>query len=85
MANLTASELKTKGIGVIETALAKESEAFISVHGKERYVVLDVKQYHYLRECELEAALAQSRADVAAGRFTLGTVQEHLDRLESAT
>ena len=40
-------------------------------------------QYHYLRECELEAALAQSRADVSAGRTVQESAQAHMDRLEA--
>lgn len=50
-----------------------QTEATISVRGKDRFVVMDVAQYHYVRECELEAALAQSRADVAAGRAVTET------------
>ena len=40
----------------------------ISVRGKDKYVVMDLAHYHHLRECELDAALAQSRSDVEAGR-----------------
>jgi hypothetical protein len=35
-----------------------------------------------LRECELEAALAESREDMAAGRFVAEAVDEHLKRIE---
>jgi hypothetical protein len=44
---------------------------------------MEVAQYHYLRECELEAALAQSRADVSAGRTVQESAQAHMDRLET--
>jgi len=27
------------------------------VRGKDKFVVMDMAQYHYLRECELDAAL----------------------------
>jgi hypothetical protein len=37
--------------------------------------------YQYLRECELEAALAESRADLEAGRFVRETVSEHIKRI----
>ena len=40
--------------------------------------VMEMAQYHYLRECELDAALAQSRADVAAGRFVMESAQQHM-------
>jgi hypothetical protein len=39
--------------------------------------------YHYLLECELDAALVQSRADIAAGRFVQETAAEHAARLEA--
>jgi hypothetical protein len=39
------------------------------------------QQYQHLRECELEAALAESRADIDAGRFVKETVQKHIQLL----
>ena len=81
MQPITANDLKTKGITAIESTLAGQSEAMISVRGKDRFVVMDVEHYNYLRECELEAALAQSRADIAAGRFVRESPQAHVDRI----
>ncbi len=83
MGDLTANELKVRGIAAIEDALADQAEATISVRGTQRFVVMEVAQYHYLRECELEAALAQSRADVSAGRSVQETAKAHMDRLEA--
>jgi hypothetical protein len=82
MPHLSANDLKTKGIAAIEHILATQPEAMISVRGKERFVVMDVAHYHYLRECELDAALAQSRADTAAGHFVAETAEQHMARLE---
>lgn len=81
MEALTANDLKVRGVAAIEAALAQQPEISISVRGKERYVVMDVAHYHYLRECELEAALAQSRADVAAGRSVQESAEAHVARL----
>ena len=83
MSHLTANDLKVCGIAAIESALADQAEATISVRGKERFVVMEMAQYHYLRECELEAALAQSHADLAAGRAVQESAHEHLARLEA--
>ena len=83
MGQLTANDLKVRGIAAIEDALAGQAEATISVRGTQRFVVMEVAQYHYLRECELEAALAQSRADVSAGRAVQETAQAHMNRLEA--
>ena len=82
MGQLTANDLKVRGIAAIEDALADQAEATISVRGTQRFVVMEVAQYHYLRECELEAALAQSRADLSAGRTVQETAQAHMDRLD---
>ena len=81
MDQLTANDLKLRGIAAIEAVQAHQVEATISVRGKERFVVMEMAQYHYLRECELEAALAQSRADVAAGRAVQESAQAHVARL----
>ncbi len=83
MPNISANDLKTKGISAIEAVLANQPEAIISVRGKERFVVMDIEQYHYLRECELESALAQSRGDIAAGRFVKESADEHVARLKA--
>ncbi len=84
MPHISANDLKIKGISAIEALLAVQQEAVISVRGKERFVVMDMEHYHYLRECELDAALAQTRADLAAGRFVKGSAEEHLARLKAA-
>jgi hypothetical protein len=84
MHSLTANDLKTKGIAAIEAVLAERPEAIVSVRGKDRFVVMDIAQYHYLRECELEAALAESRADVAAGRFVKDSPAEHVKRVKKS-
>ena len=85
MAHITANDLKTKGVAAIEALLAEHSEAIVSVRGKDRFVVMEIAQYHYLRECELDAALAETRADLAAGRFVQESPEEHVARVTSTT
>lgn len=82
MTHISANELKTKGVAAIEAVLADHAEAIVSVRGKDRFVVMDVAHYHHLRECELDAALAQTRADLAAGRFVQESAQAHVARLD---
>ena len=82
MQQLSANELKVRGISAIETVLAQQPEAIISVRGKERFVVMDISHYHHLRECELEAALVQSQSDRAEGRFVQESAQAHMARIE---
>jgi hypothetical protein len=45
---------------------------------------MDIAHYHYLRECELDAALAETRADLADGRFIKESAAAHLARLTAA-
>lgn len=82
MAHISANDLKTKGVAAIEAMLADHSEAIVSVRGKDRFVVMDMAHYHHLRECELDAALAQARADLAAGRSVQESAEAHLARLD---
>lgn len=84
MAKLTANDLKTKGISAIETVLAEGTEAIVTVRGKDRFVVMDIAQYHYLRECELEAALAETCADVAAARYVKESAEAHVKRVKKS-
>ncbi len=83
MSSISANELKTRGVSAIEAALARDPEAVISVRGKDRFVVMAIEQFQYLRECELEAALVETRADLDAGRFVKQSPAAHLERLKS--
>lgn len=53
---IVANELRTKGIGIIESALEENDEAIISVKGKPRFVVTTIERYEQMREAELDAA-----------------------------
>ncbi len=81
MEAISANDLKTRGVGAIDDALREQSEAPVTVRGQVKYVVMSREQYQYLRECELEAALAESRADLDAGRFVKESVDQHLKRI----
>lgn len=82
MSAIGANDLKTKGIEAIAEALTSQLEAPVSVRGQVKYVVMSQQQYQYLRECELEAALAESKADLSNGRFVKEAVSHHIERLK---
>jgi PHD/YefM family antitoxin component YafN of YafNO toxin-antitoxin module len=84
MNTISANDLKTKGVGAIDQALQEHTEVPVTVRGEVKYVVMSKEHYQYLRECELSAALAESEADLAAGRFVKETVAEHLRRIADA-
>lgn len=81
---ITANDLKVGGITSLEKGLQDEPEAVITVRGKERYVVMKLEQYHYLRELELDAALQEAKQDVREGRVTNETVDAHVQRVFEA-
>ena len=80
---ITANELKTKGVAAIDEAINKNAEAIITVRGKERFVVITMKKYDYLRECELEAALLEIKRDLEKGKIFEESVEEHIARITS--
>jgi len=83
MSPISANDLKTRGVGAIDQALQDQTEAAVTVRGEVKYVVMSKEQYQYLRECELEAALAESKADLDAGRFVSESVAQHLKRIDT--
>ena len=64
--------------------MAERTQAIVTMHGKDRFVVMDIEQYHHLCECELEAALAETRADVAAGRYVKESAADHVKRVKKS-
>jgi hypothetical protein len=81
--NLNANDLKIRGVTAIVEALSEQTEALVAVRGKPTYVVMKLEQYQHLRECELDAALTQARADLAAGRVIKESAEAHLERLDA--
>ena len=45
MKAITANDLKSRGVSVLEAALENQDEAVISVRGKPRFVVMDIEHY----------------------------------------
>lgn len=81
MTAITANDLKKQGVSLLEPILKEEQEAVITVRGKSKYVVMDMDAYNHLRECELEAALMESKRDLEAGKFVSESVTDHIRRI----
>ena len=75
---VTANELKTKGVNIFND---DSSEIIITVRGKSKYVVLPIEKYNYLRECELETALLESKKDIKEGKYIKESVEKHIKRI----
>ncbi len=78
---ITANDLKTKGISILNEETSTGDEVIITVRGKNKYVVLPIEKYNYLRECELEAALHESKKDIKEGKFYKESVEKHIKRI----
>ncbi len=78
---ITANELKTKGVSALEEITNQDSEAIITVRGKNKFVVLSIEEYNYLREYELEAAINESLKDIKAGRVFDESIDNHMKRI----
>jgi len=81
MNTITANQLKTKGVSAIQKNLSENQEVVITIRGKERFVVMDMKHYNYLRECELDAALHQAKNDYQSGNYITEDVEAHIKRI----
>lgn len=82
MAELTANDLKTRGVSALEEALGEDGEATISVRGKPRYVVMSVEHYERLREAEIASAWQEAKAAESSGDYIVETASEHIARLQ---
>ena len=80
---ITANELKTKGVNAFNEAANDDSEAFITIRGKNKFVVLSLEKYNYLRECELEAALIEARNDIRNEKYFVESVDRHIKRIKN--
>jgi len=81
MYTVTANDLKTRGISALDQGLKEQPELIITVRGKEKYVVLKLEQYQYLREMELEAALLEAQQDVANKKTISENAEAHVQRI----
>ena len=81
MIAVTANDLKKKGVSVLDPILKEEVEVVITVRGQNRYVVMDMDAYTHFRECELEAALLETKRDMAEGNAVSESVTDHIRRI----
>jgi prevent-host-death family protein len=82
--SITANELKTRGISVVEERMKLDDEVIISVRGRSRFVVMSLEKYSKLREYELDLAIQEAQADYQAGRVITESVEEHMKRVSDA-
>jgi len=80
---ISANDLKVKGISAIEELVSDNYGVVITVRGIEKYVILPIEEYNQLREFELEAAIQESKKEIEEGRYFVGTIEEHMSRISN--
>lgn len=78
---VTANELKTRGVSSLDAVITTDGSAVISVHGKDKYVVLRIEDYNRLREMELDLAIAESMKKIKEGEFNTEGIEAHMKRV----
>jgi hypothetical protein len=79
--NISSNQLTNQDISLIEKDLREDNELIITVDGEERFVMMRSEHYQYLRECELELALYQSKSCLEKGDFVIESVDDHIKRI----
>jgi prevent-host-death family protein len=78
---ITANDLKVKGISAIDDMVNDNYGIVITVRGVEKYVILPIEEYNHLREMELDSAIRESKREIAEGKYHSGSIEEHLKRV----
>ena len=78
---ITANDLKVKGISAIEEIVDGNNGVVITVRGIEKYVVLPIEEYNHLREYELYAAIQEVKNEIANGSYYSGSIEDHFERV----
>lgn len=81
MTTAPASEIKRKGIGALDKALA-EGPVCVIRHNRPAYVVLTCEAYRALEEAATVARVAASEEDVRTGRTAAGTADDLLAAID---
>lgn len=80
---ITANDLKIRGVSAIDELVSDNIGVVITVRGREKYVILPIEEYNQLREYELEIAIQESKKDIDDGKYYSGSIEEHLNRISN--
>ena len=81
---IAANDLRTKGVQILSDALSKEDEAYISVRGEPKFVVLRTEDYEKLKSYELDVAYMEAMRDIEEGHYKVLNAEEHIKELKDA-
>lgn len=81
---VSANDIKTKGVSLLDKLFESASEVIINVRGKNKYVVINIERYKNLRTLELDRLYEETMQEIKEGRFKTQSVEEHLSELRNA-
>jgi PHD/YefM family antitoxin component YafN of YafNO toxin-antitoxin module len=80
---ITANEVKKRGVSVFDDSIDKYGEVVISTRGVNKYVVVSMERYNFLREAELDKAYLEAMKDYKNGDYHT-SVKKHLKKIKNA-
>ncbi len=76
---ITENDLKENGLNLIKNAIEDEDEAII----ENKYIVLDLDYYNYLKELEIQIALKETKEDMKNGNYKIMSAKEHKEDIDN--
>ena len=66
---IMANDIKTKGVSLFGSLLEKAEEIIINVRGKNKFVVVDIERYKYLRALEIDKAYLDTMQNISDNKY----------------
>jgi len=78
---ISANNIKRRGISYVEKYLKSGESVLISVRGRTKYTIIPIAKYDKLRELELDNAIKQAEEDYKEKKYITETAEDHFKRL----
>ncbi|GMT43651.1 MAG: hypothetical protein IEMM0003_0470 [bacterium] len=78
---ISANDIKRRGISYVEKYLKRGESVLISVRGRTKYTIIPIAKYDKLRELELDNAIKQAEKNYKEKRYIMETAEDHFKRL----
>ena len=79
---VSANEIKKRGVSIFDELLKEHNEVIISSRGKNKYIVMDIKDYEEYRAYKLDKAYQEVMEDIKNGDYRVVSAKEHIESLE---
>jgi len=79
---ITANEIKRRGVSIFDELLKENEEIIISHRGKKKYLVMSLEEYEEFRAYKLDKAYKEVMQDVKNGNYHTD-IEKHLQNIEN--